>query len=482
MSRKDEKPKKALKRIPTGVRRLDYILKGGFIKGGIYTISGPPGSGKTIFGNQVSFNHIKNDSGRCLYLTLLAESHAKMLTHLETLEFYDPGYVDRELKYLSGFQVLKDVGLAGLLTLIRKTVKDHKASLLIIDGIQIVPRYAHKSFSYDEFLHALQAYMSILECTMILISPSNRAGTDDVENVIVDGIIEMSYHLVGPRAVRELTVHKFRGTDYLIGKHETIITGKGLQIHPRTEVQFDTPEDYAQEKRLIKAFGNEALDKMLDGGLLSGTTTVLLGSPGTGKTILGLSFLVEGAKRGERGVYFGFSEPTPRLISKAESIGIPLRTYFEKGLIDIIWQPPLEHCLDALAEKLLEKIKEEEKRGSRLFIDGAEGFREAAIYEERMPKFLSALTHELRMMNMTTLITEELDLFAQDLKLPHPELTTTSEGVILLRQVETKSKMQRLISILKMRENAYDPSVREFKIAQGGIIISELPKDKEVGS
>lgn len=459
-------------RIESGVPRLDYILKGGFIKGGTYTMMGPPGSGKTIFGNQLCFNHIKMEKGRCLYLTMLAESHAKMLTHIGQLEFFDPEVIPDHLMYLSGYRTLKKDGLKGLISLIRKTIKENKTTLLVIDGIQAAHKCAQEDLGFDEFIHELQAYANIMGCTTLLLSPSNHARTDEIENVIVDGVIEMSYQLIGPRAVRELTVHKFRGTDFLHGKHETEISRKGIQIHPRTEIQFDRPPENAEEERIRMAFGIPKLDDMLKSGLMSGSCTVLLGSPGTGKTMLGLSFLVEGARKGQKGIYFGFYEPPPRLIEKAENVGIPLGKYVKKGLIEILWQPPLEHYQDALAEQILEKVKEEKSVKRRLFIDGAEGFRAAAIYPERMPRFLSAFFNQLRMTDVTTLISEELDLFKSEVNLPNPELATVSEGVILVRYVEVNSQIHRLISILKMRESSYDTSIREFEITDEGIKVS----------
>lgn len=476
---KDLAPDAAPGRIASGVPRLDYILKGGFIKGGAYTVMGPPGSGKTIFGNQLCFNHIKIDKGHCVYVTLLAESNSKMISHLKGMSFFNDKAIPESLCYISGYRELKSGGLPALLELIQKEVKRRRATLLIIDGLQAAHRYSSEEMNFDEFIHELQAYAHILKCTTLMLTPSNRAKSDDVENVIVDGVIEMSYQLIGPRAVRELTVHKFRGTDFLVGKHETEITENGLQIHPRTEIQFDEPDESGTEERIRMGFGIKKLDDMLKGGLMSGTSTVLLGSPGTGKTMLGLSFLVEGAKKGQKGIYFGFYEPPPRLIEKAERIGIPLRKYVKSGLVEILWQPPLEHYMDSLAEELLEKLRMDEGKRRRLFIDGSEGFRAAAIYPDRVPRFLSAFMNQLRMNDVTTLISEELDLFKSEVNLPTPEIASVTEGVILVRYVELNSQIHRLISILKMRESLYDTSIREFQITDKGVIVADSFKSAE---
>ena len=462
----------ALQRLESGASRLDYILKGGFVRGGTYTVMGPPGSGKTIFANQICFKHIERDSGRCIYFTLLAETHAKMIRHLETLTFFDPTCIPERLTYVSGYKTLKQGGLGGLLELVRNMIKETRPSVVVFDGIHVAQKRAKAPEDFEEFLHELQAFTSITETTTLLLTPSSIS-KDDTGSVVVDGIIELSYQLFGPRAVRELTVHKFRGTDYLIGKHELEISADGLQIHPRIEIQFDQPPESAEENRLRMGFGVKRLDEMLHGGLLSGTATTLLGSPGTGKTLLGLAFLAEGARHGQKGSYFGFYEPPPRLIAKAERVGIPLRKYCENGLIELLWQPPLEHFIDSLAEQLLETLRTEEtSTKQRLFIDGVEGFRAAAVYMDRMPRFISALSNQLRMLDVTTVFSEELALFKPEVDMPSPEMATVNEGVILLRYVELGSNIKRLISILKMRESEYDTAIREFDIENSGIVVN----------
>ncbi len=464
-----EKP--ALERVESGVPRLDYILKGGFLKGGTYTLLGPPGSGKTILGNQFCFNHVTACDGNCVYMSLLVESHAKMLRHLGSLNFFRPEHIPDRILYVSGYPALRNDGLEGLLRLTRDTLKDRKPTLFVVDGMESVRQFTEGEQPVKEFVHELQAFTGMLGCTSLLMSFYDH-GRSFSENAVVDGVIELSDTLVGPRAVRELTVHKFRGGDYLRGKHEVEITEDGMIIHPRTEIQFDKPPGQAREQRVRMPFGVAELDKMLWGGLPSGSTTALLGAPGAGKTLLGLSFLVEGARQGQKGTYFGFYEPPPRLLEKAGQVGIELEKYANKGLVEIIWQPPLEHMLDALAEQLLERIKAEEQPRRRLFIDGIEGFRAASVYPDRMPRFLSAFCNQLRTLDVTAVISEELALFRPEIDMPNPELANVVETVILLRYVELRSQLYRLMSIMKMRESRYDTSIREFKITDNGLAVA----------
>ncbi|ATB28526.1 ATPase domain-containing protein [Melittangium boletus] len=465
-------------RVQSGIPRLDFILQGGLKQGGTYALMGPPGSGKTILANQLCFNHIEKSGGRCVYMTLLIESHGKMLRHLEGMSFFRLGDVPEKIYYISGYQKVRDEGFSGLLELIRTTLRERRATVFIVDGMESAEQFSSTRQAYGEFIHSLQALASLLGCTTLLIS--NMRERTHVEHTLVDGVLELSDQLIGPRAVRELTVHKFRGGDYLRGRHEVEISSEGVSVHPRTEVQFAHPGEFAHEQRTRMAFGLPRLDEMLSGGLPSGSTTALLGAPGTGKTLLGLSFLLEGARQGQKGTYFGFYEPPPRLIEKAEDVGLPLERYVRDGTIQLVWQPPLEHFMDSLAEQLLETLRAETRRERRrLFIDGAEGFRAAAVYPDRMPRFLSALTNQLRSLDVTTVMTDELELFQPQLNLPTPELANVVETVLLLRYVEMRSQIYRLLSIMKMRESHYDTSLREFRISRGGIDVADSFRSAE---
>lgn len=465
-------------RVESGIPRLDYILKGGFVKGGTYSVLGPPGSGKTILGNQFCFNHVARTGGNCVYMSLLVESHSKMLRHLSSLEFYRADAIPDRIYYVSGYACLRKDGPEALLALIRDTLRDRGASLFVIDGMESLREFAKGEQQVKEFVHELQAFTALIECTTLLMCFKDPSYSF-TENAVVDGVVELSDELIGPRAVRELTVHKFRGGDYLRGKHEVEITSHGIVIHPRTEIQFDKPPGQAKEERIRMGFGVPELDRMMFGGIPSGSTTALLGAPGAGKTMLGLSFLVEGARQGQHGTYFGFYEPPPRLLEKAAQVGIPLEKYVTAGLIDLVWQPPLEHMLDSLAEQLLEKIRDAARHRSRLFFDGVEGFRAASVYPDRMPRFLSAFCNQLRTYDVTAVMTEELPLFRTEIDMPNPELANVVETVVLLRYVELRSQLYRLVSIMKMRESRYDTSIREFKITDTGLEVASTFESAE---
>ena len=267
-------------------------------------------------------------------------------------------------------------------------------------------------------------------------------------------------------------MRKLRGTRILGGPHELTIDTDGVTVHPRTEAVFRAPPSSAVETRTRLPFGISRLDAMLAGGLPSASTTVVLGTPGAGKTLLALHMLTAGADRGEPGVYFGFNETPPRLLAKANSVGLDLAPAVESGLVSVLWQPSITQQLDSLAERLLRTI--ETLGARRLVIDGFEGFQRAAVYPDRLSPFLAALTNELRARDVTTLVTVELrELFGPRVEVPIDDVATIAENVIFLRYFELRSELNRLISVLKMRESSHDTTIRAFTIGPRGLSVAE---------
>ncbi|MGA7731283.1 MAG: ATPase domain-containing protein [Chloroflexia bacterium] len=288
-------------RVPSGIAGLDTILNGGFLRGGIYFVSGQPGTGKTILSNQIAFNHA-NSGGRVVFASILSETHARMFAHLSSLSFFNPEPIGDSLYYISGYGAVEKEGLKGLLSVLQGAVRDNKATLLIIDGTLTAETYASSNVKFKEFIHQLQSYADVYGCTVLLLSSADNGETaaDRIAGqTTVDGLILLRNKLAGLRSVRELHVQKFRGSSFLEGVHAMEITGDGVQVYPRLEIALAgrvkaTGLDKVDRERL--AFGIERLDAMLQGGLLTGSSTVLLGPSGSGKTLRGLTYLAEGAR------------------------------------------------------------------------------------------------------------------------------------------------------------------------------------------
>src|ERR1700761_7939628 len=140
-----------LKRIPTGVPGLDTVLRGGFLRGGVFIVQGSPGAGKTILGNQICFHHVAQ-GGRALYVTLLAENHARMLLHIGHLGFFEEAVIPDRLYYISAFRVLEEEGLPAVMNVLRREVQAREASLLVLDGLSAIEESTGSTREFKKFI------------------------------------------------------------------------------------------------------------------------------------------------------------------------------------------------------------------------------------------------------------------------------------------------------------------------------------------
>ena len=463
-------------RLPTGIAGLDTILDGGFLNGGLYIVQGPPGTGKTILGNQVCFDHVAA-GGRALYTTLLAEHHARMLQHLRVMTFFDPSRIPDQLAYLNGLRVLHDEGLKGLLNMLRREVTARGASVLVLDGIVPARRVAKDDQAYNAFVHELQAVALTAECTVFMLTSAEGTRVTP-EHTMVDGIIELSDQLVGWSGERFLQVIKFRGSGFLGGRHAFKITNDGIVVHPRIEALLARPSRPDPGSSSKVSSGVDQLDAMLQGGLPGSSTTMVMGPSGTGKTTLGLQFLSR-SSAAEPGLMFGFYETPTRLNAKIAAVCEPLHGLIGSGSVQIQWQTPTDDLLDAYGERLLGAVRQRQAR--RVFIDGLGAFQDAAGAEpNRIGKFLTALMNEMRVLGVTTLYTLEVpDIMGPTIRTPIGDLSSLAENLILLRFVELRSRLYRFISVLKVRDSQFDPSLHEYRTSCQGLVIEATPKSAE---
>jgi circadian clock protein KaiC len=463
-------------RVPSGIPGFDEVLGGGFFKAGIYLILGPPGAGKTILANQICAHHVRS-GGRALYVTLLAEAHGRMLGQLQTLSFFDRKAVGSSLKYVNGFTSVEQDGLRGLLELLRGAVREQRADLLVMDGMATAGGFARSPIDYKKFLGELQSWVGVVGCTVLLLTSTGLRVPGEAEHTMVDGIVELRNVVRGEvRALRQIHVVKLRGSGFVEGGHPYLISGDGVRVFPRFEAH-EKPGPSEQANAGLASTGVAELDELLGGGLRRSSTTLLLGSSGSGKTIFGLHFLAAGAQRGEPALYLGFYENPSDLRLKADRLGLLFSELCESGKIELLWRSPAEGILDVLAADLLEAVR---RRGVRvLFIDGLAGFKEAA-YSERLSGFFAVMSQVLAGLGVTTLITEETrQLFVREIEVPTPGVSAIFQNIVFLRSVDTGAELLRLISVMKTRDSAHSRALRRFEITDRGIRIGKafLPAD-----
>jgi len=471
----DERERRTV-RLPTQVPGLDRVMEGGLFHGGVYMVMGLPGAGKTILGSQICFEHVRS-GGKALYLTLLTESHARLISSLREMEFFEPSFLANGLSYLSGYQALESEGLEGLLSLIRGAVRDHQATFLVIDGLVTSTTNNGSNVALKKFIHQMQIFVELMGCTTLLLTGARNGETNYAEQTMADGLIRLSTIRAGMRAVRELEVLKHRGSPSLLGAHSFEISKVGISVYPRTEAAVGrVAVGYSQPGTI--STGIASLDEILGGGLLGTSSTFVLGAPGSGKTSLGLHFLDAGARAGEQGLYFGFFEQPERVRSKAQLLSLPFDDHVRRGIVEILWRAPLEQLADALSQTLLETV---DRRGvRRLFLDGLAGLCEGILYPERVRAFVTALLNALQAKGVTTLVADETEqLFG-----PYPDSSVRGIGsvvdnIIFLRYVELRSQLRRLISVMKVRQGPYDSSLREFSIGPTGFQVASTFESAE---
>ncbi len=458
-----------LVRVPSHVPGLDDILCGGFLQGGLYMVQGQPGAGKTLLGSQILYGHAAA-GGLGLFITVLGESHGRMLLHLGTMRFFDPSVIPDKVAYISAYHALEEESLKGLFTLIRREVLARKTALLVLDGVSAIEARAESGFEMKRFTHELQTLAAATGCTMFLLTTTDAMSAP--ERTMVDGLIELRQQRHSLRNERRVLVRKIRGTGFLEGEHAFHITRDGLTVFPRIEALFAKPSRLDPLPRARLSSGVASLDAMFGGGgLPAATMTALVGPSGAGKTTLGLHFL-SASSADEPGLLFGCYESPERLRLKAATMGFDLAAAEQRGEVALLWHPTGEYILDELAHRLLDAVRQRGVR--RLVVDGVSGFQQAALEPERIVRFWSALSHELRALGVTTLHTLEMPtLVGVDIRPPGSEISALAETMVLLRYVELDSRLYRLISLSKVREGAFDPTIREFSINDSGVTVGK---------
>ena len=454
----------------TGIAGFDEILGGGLPAGSLYLIQGLAGSGKTTLASQVAFMQAR--AGRqVMLLTLIAESHAKMLNHVSNFDFFDDSLVGHQIQMLSGYASLSSGGLRGLLRLISAELNRHRPGMLVIDGFRSVRDSGPSDLNLSEFMHALNSLVFTMNCTTLLLSPV-EGNMPESENTLVDGVIELSQYESGMQLVREIKVFKLRGANHLLGKHVFEINQSGVEIFPRFEATATRAGKVPGTSDRYVSVGIPSWDKCIGGGVVSGSLTCLLGSPGVGKTLMGLHFIEQGLKDEQQCLIVGFYESPERLLAKARKAGMQLDDYLESGALQMLWQLPLETLCDDLAKRMLDNIG---RRGvTRLLIDGVDGLRSIVVQQQRVRPFLVALTNELRSRGVTTFITEQLPYFRESRPQVDPSSSQLYENMMLLEYVTRNEVNRRQISVMKLRENGYDGAARLMNISDAGIEIDGL--------
>lgn len=455
--------------IETHVAGLDEILGGGIPLRSMILILGTPGAGKTILAEQIAVGQAQTGK-RVLILTALSESHEQLLVSLREFSFFDESLVGDRIRFLS-IQTLLQNGLDATADAIVEIVRTHDASIVVLDGFRGVAGFANADREVRLFLYEVRTRLALLDVTTIVtLEATPDQESDSGALTVADGILKLHNTLWGVRHRRQIEVQKLRAMAPLNGLHTMTITRDGITCYPRHEAVYQTANYTVGTDRA--ALGLPELDAMLQGGLNRGTVTFLAGSPGAGKTLTALHYLMAGAMLDEPGLFVCFSESEEQLHLKAESFGLNLRGAVARGMVTLLCLAPVELEVDIFAATLREHVERLHIR--RLVIDSNAVIEGAILEPKRAAGFFASLINYLRERDVTSLMTQESNAFRGGFGETLGAIF--ADNLIQIRSVEYDGRLYRMIAILKMRQSGFDPSLREFCIADGAVRV--LPPEE----
>lgn len=460
----------SLEKLNTGVPGLDTVLNGGFPRGSLVLVAGPPGAGKSILATQIAFYHARQGK-RILLLTVLSETNAKLVAYLQDLEYFDPELIGNGVQILSIQKMLTDEGMDAALAEIRSHVVSNHIELLVLDSLRSLNTTTGNESAVQSFVFSLGSALFILGCTTLLVGDQYRADSSpSSEEAISDTILALEASKSGWRTVRRLEAVKVRGADPLDGRHSFEITSEGVQVYPRIE---SLPEaGGAPQPRERLSWGVPGMDELTNGGIPAYTTTLLTGAAGIGKTTFCLQFVAEGIRRQEKCLFVTLYESADELLGKARALEIQLEAATESGYLQVLEFPVGGLDSDKFLHTVLTVAREEGI--SRLVIDNIDPIEHDLLRDDRFSQVVASLARFLRSWGVTTVITRELtQLIGQDLDITSGRGAhwTPLDNLLLMRPVELDGSLRRLISVLKMRSSSHDESFYCFGIGAGGVTI-----------
>lgn len=454
-----------MKRISTGNPALDQVLGGGLIADAITLVVGAPGSGKTILAEQFLFaNATAKRPG--LYLSTASEPFDKLLRYGQSLEFFDVTAVGQSVFYDDLGDALIDDGLGGVLERVDDLLKAHQPGLVIIDSFKALQSFATDEADFRRFLRELAGRFTALALSALWVGEYDPAqATSTPEFAVADTIISLEIRRTAERSMRLLSVRKLRGSDFLSGDHLYRITAQGLLVFPRLADSRDSGTYAAAGQRV--STGVPALDDSLEDGYWPGSTTLVAGPSGVGKTLMALHFIFEGGRRNEPGVLLTLQENRHQLTRIIERFGWSI----DDPNVRIIDRSPVDVYIDELVYELLDIVDQMGAR--RIVIDSFNDLDTDGSDPTRFTEFVYSLVQRCSHQGVSLMFTYEIvDLF-HPTRLSDSGISHLADNVVLLQYVREGPQLKRSLTIIKSRASRATNTTREFRIAAGGITLGE---------
>jgi circadian clock protein KaiC len=455
----------SLRRLSSGNDRLDQIFGGGLPVNAINLVIGMPGAGKTVLAHQYVFANATAERP-ALYLSTVSEPFEKIIRYAQTLDFFDGAAVGHSVFYddLSGS--LTESGAHGALERAVELVKEHRPGLLVIDSFKALGTYAADSRDFREFIHDLAGMLTAIPISTFWLG---EYGVDDLANApefaVADTIISLQSQRVGAREARLLQVLKVRGSGFASGTHTYRISNEGIDVFPRLA---DTPPMAGYTINVERqGSGIPVLDEMLTDGFVDGSTTLILGPTGIGKTLMGLHFIFHGARNMQPGVIATLAENPTQLERIVSSFGWSLE---EEG-VELMYRSPVDLYVDQWVYELLETM---ERTGARrVLIDSLSELEFASPEPIRLREYMYSLMQRCSRSGVSLLITAETRELFRAHRVSEFGISQVSDNVVLLHYLEREQELRRAVTVLKTRASSHEADIREFMITSSGMVLGD---------
>lgn len=461
--------------VETGIDGLDDVLRGGLPPNRLYLLEGEPGSGKTTLALQFLFEGVKRGQ-RCVFVTLSeseeelgasAQSHGWSLEGITVVEIIAS---EENLKPDSRYTMFhpSEVELGETIRTVLAEAERTKPARLVFDSLSELRLLAQSPLRYRRQILALKQFFSRQQCTVLLIDDKTGEGSDMHLHSISHGVISLERLTpeYGPMR-RRLQVLKLRGRDFQTGYHDCQIQRGGVEVYPRL-VAAEHKGAFASEA--VKS-GLEALDALLGGGLARGTSTLILGAAGTGKSTVASQYAVAAATRGEHASIFLFDETAATFLERSSGLGMDVQPLMSQGRLSLRQVDPAELSPGEFSHIVRRQVGREESR--IVVIDSLNGYLNAMPSERFLTLHLHELLTFLGQQGVTTLlIMAQHGLVGGSLKVP-VDASYLADTVLLMRYFEAAGEVRQAISVIKKRTGKHERTIRELRFGDKGIVIGE---------
>jgi circadian clock protein KaiC len=463
----------ALARAKTGIAGLDEILHGGLIPARLYLVDGNPGAGKTTLALQFLQEGVRAGE-RCLYVTLSetaeelkagAQSHGWSLAGIEIVELIaDESEFDRESQ-LTMFHP-SEIDLTETTRMVLEAIQRVNPRRLVFDSLSELRLLAQSSLRYRRQILAFKQFLVGRDCTALVLDDRTAEAGDIQLQSIAHGVISLDYRAPPyGRARREMQILKFRGSDFVSGFHDFVVRKGGFTVFPRLAAGTHIE---AIERRIIES-GVADLDALLGGGIECGTSTLLVGPPGSGKSSIALQFTIAAAARGDHGAVFAFEETRSATMVRSRGLGLTFKEGLGAGQIMVRQIDPAEISPGEFAHMVRDSV---EKNGAGIVvIDSLNGYLNAMPAD----RYLTAQLHELLAFlsnrGVATFIVVAQNGMMGAMQSP-VDASYLADSIVMLRFFEHAGEVKKAISVLKKRTGAHEESIRELSFDSHGIHLS----------